>query len=150
MAARSREDTYRLLVADVYELAGALRRHGDELASAIGQTQARWQVLSVVSAGDWTVPDAARRLGVTRQAVQRIADLLVDDGLATYDANPGHKRSPFLRLTPDGVAALDAIDTAASARRADVLGDVTAADLGHAHDVLRTLLAQLTERPGSD
>ncbi|MGW8557309.1 hypothetical protein [Streptomyces tubercidicus] len=35
-----------LLVADVYEAAGALRRAGETLAAAEGQTQARWQLMS--------------------------------------------------------------------------------------------------------
>jgi DNA-binding MarR family transcriptional regulator len=143
VTSRPKDETYQLLVADIYELAGALRRHGDELAGAVGQSQARWQVLSVLSDGDWTVPDAARRLGVSRQAVQRIADLLVEEGSAEYEPNPGHKRSPYVRLTRSGAAALASIDEAASTRRSQVLRDVSAADLEHAHSVLRTLLAQV-------
>ena len=62
-------DRLALVVADVFELAGALRRSGDDLAGEVGQTQARWQLLSVLSEGRWTASDAARRLGVTRQAL---------------------------------------------------------------------------------
>ena len=71
-------DAFALLVADIFEAAGALRRDGEGIASSAGQTQARWQLLSVVAAGDWTVPMAADRLGTSRQAVQRIANELVD------------------------------------------------------------------------
>ena len=76
-------DHLALLVADIFEAAGALREHGDQIAGRVGQSQARWQVLSVFSEGDWTVATAARRLGVTRQSEQRIADLLVADVLDT-------------------------------------------------------------------
>ena len=38
-----------LLVADVFEAAGVLRRYGERTAATAGQTQARWQLLSVVS-----------------------------------------------------------------------------------------------------
>src|SRR5215213_2268842 len=65
------------LVADVLECAGALRRYGDALTRPLGQTEVRWAVLSVLSGGARTVPQVARRLGVTRQSVQRVANLLV-------------------------------------------------------------------------
>jgi DNA-binding MarR family transcriptional regulator len=140
VSANSKDDTFQLLVADVFELAGTLRRHGDELAGDVGQSQARWQVLSVCSEGDWTVPDAARRLGVSRQAVQRVADLLVADDLAAYEPNPGHRRSPYLQLTASGRAALQSIDDASRTWRTQVVRGVTAAELEQAHQVLRAVL----------
>src|SRR5918997_6373082 len=101
-----RADQAGRLVADVVEAAGAIRRLGDEMASEVGQTQARWQVLSVLSEGDWTVARAARRLGITRQSVQRVADLLLAEGLLQAEPNPDHARSPLMRLTPAGRRAL--------------------------------------------
>jgi len=112
----------------------------------VGQTQARWQVLSVCSDGHWTVPDAARRLGVTRQAVQRVADLLVEDGLVYYEANPAHLRSPHVRLTAAGRAALAAIDDASSRWRAGVVRGVEAADLLAAQQGLRILRDVMRDR----
>lgn len=94
-----------LIVADVYQLAGQLRRNADAIAGSIGQTQARWQVLSAASAEPKTVPQIARRLGIARQNVQRVADLLIDEGLAALSPNPDHKTSPFLVLTDSGRAA---------------------------------------------
>ena len=61
MAERDQQmDAFALLVADVYDAAGVLRRLGEQTAATEGQTQARWQVLSVISDGDWTVPMARR------------------------------------------------------------------------------------------
>jgi DNA-binding MarR family transcriptional regulator len=94
-----------LIIADIYQLAGQLRRNADAIAQAIGQTQARWQVLSAASAEPKTVPQIARRLGIARQNVQRIADLLIEEGLAAVHPNPDHKTSPFLVLTSSGRAA---------------------------------------------
>ena len=102
-------DDFALLVADVYELAGALRRVGEATAAQEGQTQARWQLLSVLSAQPESVPRAARRLGVTRQAVQRVANELVASGLAEFLDNPDHRTSPLLSLTPEGRGTLSAI-----------------------------------------
>ena len=74
-------DAFALFVADVYDTAGVLRRYGELVAGEAGQTQARWQLMNVVSEGNWTVPMAADRLGTSRQAVQRIANELLDEGL---------------------------------------------------------------------
>jgi DNA-binding MarR family transcriptional regulator len=133
-------DTFALLVADVYDAAGVLRRLGERTASTEGQTQARWQVLSVISEGDWTVPMAADRLGTSRQAVQRIANELVDDELATFDDNPRHRRSPFLRLTPRGHGTLDAITNQSRERNRALLNDLPGVDV----DAVRAALRQLT------
>ncbi|HEX3802521.1 MAG TPA: helix-turn-helix domain-containing protein [Solirubrobacteraceae bacterium] len=110
----SSADTLPLLIADIYEAAGVLRQRGDRIAAVADQTQARWQVLSVLSDGDWTVPKIARRLGVTRQAVQRTADHLSAEGMIEFEANPDHERSPLTRPTPAGIAALAAITVTAS------------------------------------
>ncbi len=48
-------DEAALLIADVYEAAGAAAA-GEETAGAEGLTQARWQVLSVVSEELLTAP----------------------------------------------------------------------------------------------
>lgn len=103
-----------LLVADVYELAGLLRHAGEEIAAGQGQTQARWQLLSVASDPPLSVPQAARRLGISRQAVQRVANDLVADGLVEFTANPDHRTSPLLTLTDAGNETLAEITRAAS------------------------------------
>ena len=130
-----------LLVADVFECAGALRRQGDRIAGEAGQTQARWQVLSVLSDGDWTASDAARRLGVTRQAVQRIADALAADGLVRPEPNPRHQRAPLLRLTSRGRRTLGAIGAAAEPWHDTAAAGIPARDLATARRVLQTLTA---------
>src|ERR687896_89162 len=75
------------LVADVLECAGALRRYG----------------------GARTVPQVARRLGVTRQSVQRVANLLAAEGLIESVTNPENARSPLFCLTERGERVLAAI-----------------------------------------
>ena len=109
----SSEDLLPLLVADVYELAGSFRELGDTIARKVGQTQARWQVLSAASTGDKSVPQISRRLGYARQSVQRVVDLLVKDEVAEYIANPDHKRSPLVRLTSEGRSQLGKLTAAA-------------------------------------
>lgn len=139
-------DELALLVADVFEAAGVLRRYGERTAATAGQTQARWQLMSVVSDGDWTVPAAAGRLGTSRQAVQRIANELADDGLAAFEDNPGHRRSPFLRLSEDGRRALAAISVRARTENQAVLTALDGLDVALIRMGLRQLTAAVRAR----
>ncbi len=129
------------LVAEVFDLAGALRRDGEAIAKRAGQTQARWQVMWIAATGQLTVAMIARRLGLTRQSVQRVADMLVDEGLATYDRNPDHQRSPLLTLTPTGHQTLEAINQHGRERNLQQAASLT--DDGVA--TLRQLLRQYRE-----
>ena len=82
----------------------------EDLARPVGLTAARWQVLGAVLREPLTVSGIARAMGITRQSVQRIADLLVEQGLAEYVDNPAHRRAKLVRVTDDGVAAVRRID----------------------------------------
>nr|WP_325059699.1 MarR family transcriptional regulator [Vitreimonas sp.] len=120
-------DPYAVLVARVFKTAGEMRRTGDAIAAEVGQTQARWQLIWVVSQKTQPVPDAARELGVTRQSVQRLADELAEEGVLEFLANPRHQRSPLLRLTKRGE---------------DVLARLTAATRRHNQRMVRMLGAE--------
>ncbi|MFZ4238931.1 MarR family winged helix-turn-helix transcriptional regulator [Streptomyces murinus] len=135
-------DELALLVADVYEAADALRRAGEALAAAEGQTQARWQLMSAVSEQPLPVARAARRLGITRQGVQRIANDLVRDGLAEYLDNPDHRTSPLLALTAVGHRTLDAITARAATAHRVMAEGIAGSDLATVREMLRRLTRQ--------
>ncbi|SFT44616.1 DNA-binding transcriptional regulator, MarR family [Geodermatophilus amargosae] len=143
------QEAYRLLVADVYELAGTSRRTSEAIAATTGQTSARWHVLSVLSGGPATVATVARRLGLARQSVQRVGDDLVADGLVARHDNPDHRTAPLLALTGAGREALTALVARGDAARARVLTEagVTARELLDCRDVLRRLTAALSASP---
>ena len=136
-------DDMALLVADVYELAGLLRRSGEAAAATQGQTQARWQLLSVICDEALTVPQAARRLGVTRQGVQRVANELVVAGLAEFQSNPDHRTSPLLALTNDGRDVLDAITERAAVANTRLAAALEPATLRTTRDGIRRLILDL-------
>ncbi|HZG90703.1 MAG TPA: helix-turn-helix domain-containing protein, partial [Pseudonocardia sp.] len=98
---------YRLLMAEVYELAGSSRRISERDAAAHGTTVARWHVLSAVSEEPATVPEIARRLGQVRQGVQRVVDDLVAEGQLVAGENPRRRRSPRFSPTPSGREVLE-------------------------------------------
>jgi DNA-binding MarR family transcriptional regulator len=135
-----------LLVADVFELSAAFRRAGDDLAKAVGQTQARWQVLSAASAGDKSVPQLARRLGYARQSVQRVVDLLVSEGVAEHVTNPDHKRSALVRLTGEGQRQLRKLTSAADQMHRQIAREVGRDDLATTLRVLRALRDAMRKR----
>jgi len=135
-----------LIVADIYELAGRFRDRGETIAQAIGQTQARWQVMSAASAEPKTVPQIARRLGVTRQNVQRIADLLVKENWASFEDNPDHRASPHFVLTRRGRDALDRLSQTAEAHHTSLARRLPAAEVASLHRSLRRLLAATEAR----
>lgn len=92
------------LVRAIFRLNGLLLADGDRMAEGVGLTSARWKVIGIValtSAGV-TVPGIARALGQSRQAVQRITDVMQTDGLVRYEINPRHKRSSLVQLTDHG------------------------------------------------
>ncbi len=145
-------EAYRLLMADVYELAGLSRRTSETIARASGQTAARWHVLSVLSDGPRTVPSAARRLGLAPQSVQRVvADLLADEQVETRE-NPDHARSPLIALTAHGQATATDLFTRSDENRAAVLARaaVSPTRLNDARAVIRALTAALSaDDPGT-
>jgi DNA-binding MarR family transcriptional regulator len=138
---------YRLLMADVYELAGRSRRTSERVAAALGTTVARWHLLSVVSQDAMSVPEIARRLGQVRQGVQRVVDELVADGQLESLANPGRARSPRFRATTSGLRILDRLWAESEPRRADQLArsGLDAADLQRARETVRRLVDVLAE-----
>ncbi|MEV5274121.1 MarR family winged helix-turn-helix transcriptional regulator [Streptomyces werraensis] len=91
---------------------GAFRLNGqflavaEELARPAGITAARWQVLGAVLREPLPVSGIARAMGITRQSVQRVADLLVERGFAEYRPNPAHRRAKLLAPTEEGYVAV--------------------------------------------
>jgi DNA-binding MarR family transcriptional regulator len=140
---------YRLLVADVYDLAGRSRRTSEALARAEGQTVARWHLMSVISDGPRSVAAAARRLGLARQSVQRVADGLLADGLAVSSPDPADARAPRLALTPAGRHVLERLVERADRQRDDRLSAAgpTVRELEEARRVLRAVGTALTGDP---
>jgi DNA-binding MarR family transcriptional regulator len=138
-------DALSELVVHVFRLDGMLKATGDALAGPAGQTTARWRVLAAVEGTPMTVAQIARAWSLTRQSVQRIADLLERDGLVAYEENPAHRRAQLVRLTATGDAALRRI-RAAQRDWANAVGDrIAADDLQAANRILARVIDALTE-----
>lgn len=132
-----------MLVEPIDAANAELLRAASAMTEPSGLTPARWRVLSAVHERSRTVPEIAVRvrMGLTRQAVQRLADTLCADGFAAFDANPRHRRSQLLRVTPAGMGALDEVISRQVAWSNAVGAALTVEDLTYASRVLRDLAA---------
>ncbi|WP_046320004.1 MarR family winged helix-turn-helix transcriptional regulator [Mycobacterium sp. UM_Kg1] len=138
-------DPMATLIADLYQAAGAARRRGEQIAKAQGQTQARWQVLSVFSDGPRTVAQAARRLETARQAVQRVVHELSRHGLLSAHDNPDHRTAPLFTLTDDGAQILGRMNSAAAVAHSTQLATMGADEVARLQSGLRRLIAVLEQ-----
>jgi len=116
MAPRARTpsgEAFTELLLETFRLNGALLAAGDRIAADVGLTGARWQVLGgAVKGSTLTVAGIARRMGLTRQSVQRIVDVLLAEGIVAFEENPDHRRAKLVRVTDEGTrryARLDAL-----------------------------------------
>lgn len=125
--------TFRLN-ARLMEAAQGLAAHG-------GITAAWWQVLGGVLDQPRSVADAGRLMGVSRQGVQRIADLLVERGLAEYRPNPAHRRAKLLACTEAGYWAIRQISVAQGPWTSEI---AEAVDLDDLRTTLATMEALIT------
>jgi DNA-binding MarR family transcriptional regulator len=93
-----------------FRLNGQFLSIAEDLARPAGLTAAWWQVIGAVLREPLPVAGIARAMGITRQSVQRIADLLVDKGLAEYRPNPAHRRAKLVAVTEAGRDAIKRIN----------------------------------------
>lgn len=141
---RPSRDALNELVLKVFRLNGRLLNAADRLTEGSGLTAARWQVLGAVLREPLTVAAAARSMGLARQSVQRLANVLVEEGLCEFLPNPAHQRAKLLAPTDRGWKAIDQIRPGVNAwsrRICALVGEDTVACASAAVDALLQALA---------
>ena len=108
-------------------------------------TVAEWAVLRTLYGSQPMAPSAlALTMGMTRGAISKLADRLLEKGLIARTANPDDKRAHSLSLSSKGAKAVPLL-----ARLADENDAAFFATLSpQQHERLRTLLRTLIERHG--
>ncbi|GAA5611870.1 MarR family transcriptional regulator [Streptomyces platensis] len=89
--------------------------------------------------GPRTVPQLARSMGLDRQPVQRWVNHAAELGLVVTAPNPAHRRSPLIRLTGDGTAAIRGVQQFEATELRQRLADLPAEDVRTALHVLDRL-----------
>src|SRR5262249_17357045 len=132
------------MILPVIQLEAHFTRAGDAIAATGGQTLARWLVLEIVAGEPATVVRVARRLGLTRQSVQRDANLLGANRPTEYLDKPVHQRSKLVRLTSRGRRTLQTIQEAQRVWADKVGAEIGEVNLGHASRVVDRLTRVIT------
>lgn len=132
------------LVVHVFRLNGLLVAVGDAMAEPSGQTSARWRVLAAIDEEPLSVAQIARAWWLTRQSVQRVADVLVREGLATYEDNPNHRRAKLVRITRRGLEALREIRLRQRAWAESLGEEIGERELREANATLARMVVALT------
>jgi DNA-binding MarR family transcriptional regulator len=130
------------VVLATFRLNARLMEAAQGLAANGGLTAAWWQVLGGVLREPHSVADVGRIMGVSRQGVQRIADLLVERGLAEYRPNPAHRRAKLLACTEAGYYAIRQIAVAQHPWTSEL---AEAVDLDDLRTTLSTMQALITK-----
>jgi DNA-binding MarR family transcriptional regulator len=123
-------------------LARLVRQKREQLSRAEKQSRSRWDVLAAIGSGR-TVPSIARQMGLSRQSVQRLADVLAEARLARFEPNPDHRRSPLVTPTEEGLRLRERLDQKLRGWERTVEELVEAEDLDTALVVLRAIRSGL-------
>ena len=133
------------VILSTFRANGLLLAAGDLVAAEHGLTSARWQVLGAITLAQrpLTVPQIARRMGLTRQSVHTTVGHLLADGMVELAANADHRRSQVVCLTERGRAGYQAVDQKQAAWVNRLAAGLTRAELDTAARVLGELCARL-------
>jgi DNA-binding MarR family transcriptional regulator len=134
-------DAATAVVLEIFRVNGLVLADGNRLAAAEGLTTARWQVLGAVALAGrpLTVPQIARRMGLTRQAVQASVNRLLAEALVEARENLDHQRSPLIGLTEVGSQKYAAVDQRQAHWINELAAGLTVTDLAVADRTLREL-----------
>lgn len=133
------------LILSTFRANGLLLEAGDLLTEDAGLTSARWQVLGAITLAGrpLTVPQIARRMGLTRQSVHATVNRLLRDGFVELAPNADHRRSPLVALTGQGEAAYAELDVRQTAWANRLAHGIPRADFETAGHVLDELCRRL-------
>ena len=133
------------LILSTFRTNGLLLAAGDVLAEEHGLTSARWQVLGAIvyAQRPLTVPQIARRMGLTRQSVHTTVSRLAADGIVELVENADHRRSQLVAMTELGEEKYRAIDEKQAVWVSDLALGLSQAELETASRVLDELCRRL-------
>lgn len=135
----------------IYILFHLLMRECDTHALAIGLTTSKWLLLCAVASeeGDPTIGQLSDRSMLSVQAVSKMVALMESQGLLTRHSRPGMGRSVYVRLTPQGRAALARTDALATEIDSRLLAGLTQHDTDRIAQDLQRLIDNLAPAPSA-
>ncbi len=136
------------LLLETFKLNGLLLLAGDRLVNHLNLTSARWQVVGAIDIAEvpLTVAQIARNMGLQRQSVQRLVNVLDSERLVRLIENPHHKRAKLVQLTQLGRSTLKKVKRVQVKWANQVSSGVREHDVREAIGVLREFSKRLKER----
>jgi DNA-binding MarR family transcriptional regulator len=138
------------LILETFRFNGRLLVAGDRLAKPLGLTSSRWQVLGAIEEQPLPVAQIARKMGLARQNVQRLADVLEEEGIVEYAPNPNHQRAKLVCLTDKGRCAAKELARHQVLWANRITAGTSASELQSVLDLMKRLRSRLeTDGSGS-
>ena len=143
-----RGSVFEHLMQECFKLNRNLVEVAQHLTEDLGVTGAQWGVLGAFGQDDAprTIAEAARRMGLARQSVQRVADALADQGLVEYLPNSEDRRTKLAKVTDAGRTLLVELETRQLEWANRTAGDLSQTNIKEA----MRLVKQIRERIGVD
>lgn len=111
-------------------------------ASAEGVTVAEWAFMRVLYDAEAMAPSAlAEKMGMTKGAISKLAERLVEKGLLARTDNPDDKRAHNLSLTEVGRTKVPALAALADANDAEYFGVLMTEERRMLDRILKALVA---------
>jgi DNA-binding MarR family transcriptional regulator len=137
--ARRNAARYSEAGAAVFQLLQELDRSG-EIWEGEEVSRGRLAILRILATlGPMTISDVARARRTSRQGVQRLSTVLVEEGWITAHENPDDRRATRLELTEAGLAAYQSLTAAEAERLNGLARGIPVAEVRTAVKVLKTL-----------
>jgi DNA-binding MarR family transcriptional regulator len=133
------------LIDEVVRLRGRVMAATSGFGESSGLSSAQMTVVTAVvnARRPPTVPQIARSLGLSRQAIQRVADTLVEAGLLSLADNPDHQRAKLLVATDRARRAQRDADRLSRSWAERVIRGMPTSDIDHATETLRELRTRI-------
>ena len=142
------------LMRECFRLNRSLLDVSQRLTEGTPLTGAQWGVLTAIAPGHGnegpgTVAETARRMGLARQSVQRVTDVLEANGLVEYLPNPDDRRAKSVAVTPEGRKWLAELEQRQLAWVSDLVGEHSGSEIDAAlrliKDVREGISRQIAE-----
>ena len=135
------------LMGECFRLNRSYLEVSAQLTEGASVSGAQWGVLAALGQNDRpdTVAATARRMGLARQSVQRVADLLADAGLVHYLPSPEDKRAKLAEVTAAGRAELAKLKKRQHAWVDSIVGEYGEAEIDTALELIRNIRQRISQ-----
>jgi DNA-binding MarR family transcriptional regulator len=136
------------LLRECFRLNRGIVEAAQVLTEGVGVTGAQWGVLSALGQGEQprTVAETARRMGLARQSVQRVADVLAESNFVRYIPNPEDKRAKLAEVTNTGRKLLAKLDARQRKWASGILTGRSEKDIAAALELLKEMRERIAEQ----